>query len=117
MFGSLLSQDSITYIFTAEEALEIDNYIQELEQKDSLNIKIIKNLENQIYMYIQQSVNDSTIIDLKRLEIQSLKYQVELHQDLIKEISPKWYNNKWMWFAFGIISTYSSVYLAGQISN
>lgn len=111
----LFSQDE--FIYTSEEVLAIDNYIIELEQKDSINIKIIDNLENQIYMYTQRTSNDSTIINLKDLEIQTLNEQIRLHKDLIKEVTPKWYDNKWIWFTLGIVTTSGSIQLAGQLVN
>ena len=117
IFGILLSQDTITYVYTAKEVLAIDNYIQELEQKDSLNVEIINNLEEQMHIYIQQAKSDSVIIDLKNSEIQLLNNQILMHQDLIKEVTPKWYDNKWIWFVLGIITTSSSIYLAGQVIN
>ena len=111
----LLSQDE--FIYTSEEVLAIDNYIIELEQKDSVNTKIIDNLENHIYMYIQRTSNDSTIINLKDLEIQTLNDQIRLHKDLVKEVTPKWDDNKWIWFTLGIVTTSSSIHLAGQLVN
>jgi len=114
-YAFLFSQDE--FIYTSEEVLAIDNYIIELEQKDSINTKIIDNLENQIYMYTQRLSNDSTIINLKDLEIQTLNEQIRLHKDLIKEVTPKWYNNKWIWFTLGIVTTSGSIHLAGQLVN
>ena len=48
-----------TYEFTEEEVKIFYASIQELEFKDSVNTKLIEKLENQIYMYIQLSKNDS----------------------------------------------------------
>ena len=38
--------------YTDEEAQNIELYIQELEQKDSSNVKIQESLDKEIYMYI-----------------------------------------------------------------
>ena len=42
--------------------------------------------------------------------------QLELKDDMIKTIKPKWYENKWIWFGLGVVFTSGSVHLAGQIN-
>ena len=66
-----------TYTFTEEEVKSLYASIQELENADSLNQKIIENLNEQIYMYIQQTEIDSTIIE-------NYKEQLELKDEMIK---------------------------------
>ena len=95
--------------FSEEETINLFNNIQELEHKDSTNIKIIGNLENQIYMYIQ---SDS----LYKSQIADYKKQLEIKEDMIKLVKPKWYENKWIWFGLGVMFTSGSVHLAGQLN-
>ena len=83
--------------------------IQELEYSDSTNTKIIENLNSQIYMYIQTTENDSLIIE-------DYKKQLELKEEMIDLVKPKWYENKWIWFGLGVMFTSGSVHLAGQIN-
>ena len=97
-----------TYTFTEEEVKSLYTSIQELENADSLNQKIIENLNSQIYMYIQQTEIDSGIIE-------NYKEQLRIKDEMIKTIKPKWYDNKYLWFFGGIIITSGAVYLAGQI--
>ena len=52
--------------------------------------------------------NDSLIIV-------ELENQLELKDNLIKEVTPKWYENKYLWFGYGISLTAGAVILAGQI--
>ena len=33
----------------------------------------------------------------------------------LKEVKPKWYENKWLWFGLGVVCTAGSVKLAGEI--
>ena len=82
--------------YTDEEAQNIELYIQELEQKDSLNVKIQESLDKEIYMYIQQ---DSTYQSL----IKDMEHTIELRDKLIKEVTPKWWENKWIWFGLGVV--------------
>ena len=105
-FSFLLPQT--TYEFTEGEMKFLYASIQELENADSLNQKIIENLNEQIYMYIQQNETDSQII-ANYIE------QLKLKDDLIKEIKPKWHENKYLWFSMGIASTLIPIWAVGQL--
>ena len=94
--------------YTDEEAQNIELYITELEQKDGNNSKIINNLNEQIQVYIQQTEIDSTIIE-------NYKEQLKLKEDLIKELKPKWHENKYLWYSMGIASMIVPIWAAGQI--
>ena len=84
--------------YTDEEAQNIELYIQELEQKDSLNVKIQESLDKEIYMYIQQDSLSQSII-------KDMEHTIQLRDALIKEVTPKWYENKWLWFGIGVVGT------------
>ena len=99
-----------TYEFTEEEVQSLYSSIQELENTDSTNQKIIKNLNEQIYMYIQQTEIDSTIIE-------NYKEQLKLKDDLIKEIKPKWYDNKYLWYSMGIATMILPIWAVGQVNK
>ena len=106
--GFLLPQK--TYTFTEDEVKSLYNSIQELENADSLNQKIIENLNEQIYMYIQQSNLDSLIIE-------DYKLKLKLQDDMIKAIKPKWYDNKYLWYTGGVLSMVLPIWGLGQISE
>ena len=97
-----------TYTFTEEEVKSLYASIQELENADSTNQKIIENLNEQIYMYIQQTEIDSTIIE-------NYIEQLKLKEDYIKELKPKWYDNKYLWYSMGIASMIVPIWAVGQI--
>ena len=94
--------------YTDEEAQNIELYITELEQKDSSNDKIIKNLNEQIQLYIQQTQIDSGIIE-------NYKEQITLQEEMIKEVKPKWHENKYLWYSMGIASMIVPIWAVGQI--
>ena len=94
--------------YTDEEAQNIELYITELEQKDSQNNKIIKNLNEQIQLYIQQTQIDSGIIE-------NYKEQIALQEEMIKEVKPKWHENKYLWYSMGIASMIVPIWAVGQI--
>ena len=97
-----------TYEFTEEEVQSLYTSIQELENADSSNQKIIENLNSQIYMYIQ---SDS----LYQGQIEQYEKQIELQKVMIKEVKPKWYDNKYLWFGYGVLSMILPVWAVGQV--
>ena len=98
-----------------EETINITNSLQELEFKDSTNTTIISNLNDQIKLYIEQHANDSLLVDLNKQKSFLLNERIKLYNELVKEVKPKWYENKWLWFTIGIFTTAGAVHLAGQI--
>ena len=94
--------------YTDEEAQNIELYITELEQNGSRDSLIINNLNEQIQLYLQQTNIDSTIIE-------NYIEQLKLKEDLIKELKPKWHENKYLWFSMGIVSMVVPIWAVGQI--
>ena len=94
--------------YTDEEARNIEAYITELEQKNTSNSSIVKNLEEQLQLYLQQTQIDSGIIA-------DYMEQIELQEELMKELKPKWHENKYLWFSMGIASMIVPIWAVGQI--
>ena len=94
--------------YTDEEVQNIGLYISKLEHKTEYDSLVVKNLEEQIQLYIEESVIDSQII-ANYIE------QLRIKDEMIKTIKPKWYENKYLWFFGGVFFTSSTVYLAGQL--
>ena len=98
-----------------EQTINITNSLKELEHKDSTNTLIISNLNDQIKLYIEQHANDSLLISLNEQKSLLLNERIKLYNELIKEVKPKWYENKWLWFTIGVLTTAGSVKLAGEL--
>ena len=94
--------------YTDEEAQNIELYITELEQKDSSNGKIIKNLEEQLQLYLQQTQIDSGIIE-------NYKEQISIQEEMIKTVKPAWHENKYLWYSMGVLSMIVPIWAVGQI--
>ena len=118
LIGSLFSQEvneTKTYTFTEEEVLGFTNTIKELELKDSLNVSLVEDLESQIKLFEETSVIDSMLIANKTTQLNLLKDTNKLLEQKVKLVRPKWYENKWLYFTYGVVLTATSVKLAGQI--
>ena len=118
LIGSLFGQDVIepkTYTFTEEEVLGFTNTIKELELKDSLNVSLVEDYEAMVKRLEETSVIDSMLIANKTTQINLLKDTNKLLEQKVKLVKPKWYENKWLYFTYGVLITATSVNLAGQI--
>tara|TARA_Y100000593_G_C4220990_1_gene291827 strand:+ start:517 stop:903 length:387 start_codon:yes stop_codon:yes gene_type:complete len=104
--GHCLSDDTVKTLRTS---------ILQLEYSDSMNVQIIDNLEYQVQLFKRQNVNDSLLLHLYEEKIDLLDERVELYKELAKEVEPSWYENKWIWFTFGILTTSTSINLASKI--
>ena len=94
--------------FSEDEVINITNNIKELEFKLEKGLEIEANLNSQIQSYMEQEkLNQQLISDYKK--------QLELKNDMIDLVKPKWYHNRYLWFGLGILVTSGSIHLAGQI--
>ena len=116
--GLLFAQDvqePKTYSFTEEQVLGFTNAIQELELKDSLNVSLVEDYEAMVKRLEATAAIDSMLIANKTFQISLLKDTNKLLEQKVKLVRPKWYENKWIYFTFGVALTATSVKLAGQI--
>ena len=116
--GLLFAQDvqePKTYSFTEEQVLGFTNAIKELELKDSLNVSLVSDYEAMVKRLESTAAIDSMLIANKTTQIDLLKDTNKLLEQKVKLVRPKWYENKWLYFTFGVALTATSVKLAGQI--
>ena len=116
--GLLFAQDiqePKTYSFTEEQVLGFTNAIKELELKDSLNVSLVSDYEAMVKRLEATAAIDSMLIANKTTQIDLLKDTNKLLEQKVKLVRPKWYENKWLYFTYGVVLTATSVKLAGQI--
>ena len=116
--GLLFAQDvqePKTYSFTEEQVLGFTNAIKELELKDSLNVSLVEDYEAMVKRLEATAVIDSMLIANKTTQLTLLKDTNKLLEQKVKLVQPKWYENKWLYFTYGVVLTATSVKLAGQI--
>ena len=94
--------------YTDEEVQNIGLYISKLEHKTEYDSLVVKNLEEQIQLYIEESVIDSQII-ANYIE------QLRIKDEMIKTIKPKWYDNKYLWYSMGVASMILPIWGIGQL--
>jgi hypothetical protein len=57
------------------------------------------------------------MIVLKDKEIKTLQKSVEEYKELNKLVQPKWYDNKWLYYAYGALTIYTGASVANTIGN
>ena len=114
IFASFFSSAQTT--FSDQEIIKLDSLIQHHEQNDSIQYHRISLLDNQIGLYKQQVVLDSTLLFYKDQELKLLNNRVSLYIELNKEIKPKWYDKKWIWFTLGCVTITTSAYVLDKVN-
>ena len=114
--GVVFSQEK-TINFTEKQILGITKEITDLQVKDSLNTKIINDLNSIIKELEESAQTDSVIVVNKDKTITELKEKSKLIEKKVKLVKPSWYENKWLYFTYGVVSVAVPVYLAGQLTN
>jgi hypothetical protein len=106
LVSTLFSQEQ--YCYTEEEVIELQQYIEECEFKQEFCFDIENALSSQ--------VKDLQSLDsLNKDLIQELETQLVLKDDLIKEVKPKWHENKYLWFGYGIVAIILPTWVLGNV--
>ena len=82
--------------YTDEEVINIEAFIQSLENEKEYLQAVNKNQQLELNQWY---VQDSTYTAL----IKDMEHTIELRDKLIKEVTPKWWENKWLWFGLGVV--------------
>ena len=114
LFGFIYSQDKV-YTFTEEEVITMGNKVKDLQTQVETQTEQIDIYEELMKKYENQTQIDSMLLSFKTQQVNILKDREVLYEKQIKLIKPKWYENKWLYFTFGVIATSTSIKLAGEI--
>jgi hypothetical protein len=114
IFASFFTSAQTT--FSDQEIVKLDSLIQYYEQNDSIQSQSISLLDNQLGLYKQQVILDSTLLFYKDQELKLLNSRVSLYIELNKEIKPKWYDKKWIWFTLGCVTITTSAYVLDKVN-
>ena len=109
--------------FTQEEALEMikqrdaewKGKLSSLEAIDSVKTIQIGQYEELIGELVTLSKTDSTLLSKKDEQIKSLKEQNEANEELAKLAKPSWYENKWLYFGYGVAAVTIPTYFGIKI--
>ena len=109
--------------YTEAEALEMikqrdaqwESKLSKLESIDSAKTVQISQYEGLVKELEDQVNLDSLIIVAKGKQIESLKAQNEANKKLSKLSKPSWYENKWLYFGYGVAAVTIPTYFGIKI--
>jgi len=109
--------------FTQEEALEMikqrdaewKGKLSKLESIDSAKTVQIGQYEGLVKELEDQANLDSLIIVAKGKQIESLKAQNEANEKMAGLAKPSWYENKWLYFGYGVAAVTIPTYFGIKI--
>ena len=115
----LFGQDT----FTQEEALEMikqrdaewKGKLSKLESIDSAKTVQIGQYEGLVKELEDQANLDSLIIVAKDKQIVAIKAQNEANEKQAKLAKPSWYENKWLYFGYGVAAVTIPTYFGIKI--
>jgi len=91
--------------FTENEIIEISETLDSLYYLDSINTEIISQQEALISELENIIILDSVEIMYINHKSKLLNDNIELYIEREKYLKPKWYDNKFIWFSSGILTT------------
>ncbi|WWT39303.1 hypothetical protein [Microcystis phage Mel-JY01] len=102
---TIFSQSEPVLILDKKDLLKLVNKIQAIE--DSLNLKseIIKSQNSILKIHEQRSELLMKQIDKQQQIIETIELQNTMLQKQIQDMTPKWYEDKTVWYLGGVVST------------
>ena len=109
--------------FTQEEALEMikqrdaewEGKLSKLESIDSAKTVQIGQYEDLVKELEDQANVDSLIIVAKGKQLEALKAQNEANVKMAGLAKPSWYENKWLYFGYGVAAVTIPTYFGIKI--
>lgn len=103
--------------FTEEQVIEISMTLDSLWEADSINNVLIKQQENVIESCRTMIALDSVQIAYQKQQIELLNDNVDLYIKRQKQLQPKWYDAKGLWFGSGIVTVFLTAFSLSLIVN
>ena len=91
--------------FTSKEIIDISETLDSLYYMDSINNEIISQQETLISDLETVIRLDSIELIYTNTKVKLLNENIDLYIQREKYLKPKWYDNKVIWFATGILTT------------
>ena len=109
--------------FTQEEALEMikqrdaewEGKLSKLESIDSAKTVQIGQYEDLVKELEDQANVDSLIIVAKGKQLEALKAQNKANEKMAGLAKPSWYENKWLYFGYGVAAVTIPTYFGIKI--
>ena len=92
-----------------------DKQIVELASALKQQKELIAAYEIQTSNYKEKVVADSVVISNQGILIIGLEEQVENYKKYSKNVKPAWYENKWLYYSYGVITVVGNIWLYDKV--
>ena len=103
--------------FTEKQIIEISKTLDSLWEADSINSVLIEQQSTVIKSYKTLIALDSIQIAYQKQQIELLNNNIDLYIKRQKQLQPKWYDSKGLWFSSGIITAILTAFSISQLVN
>ena len=77
--------------------------------------ELIAAYEVQVANYAEKVVADSVVINNQDSLIMDLELQVENYKKYSKNVKPSWYENKWLYYSYGVLTVVGNIWLYDKV--
>ena len=77
--------------------------------------ELIAAYEVQVINYKEKVVVDSVVISNQDILIVDLEEQVENYKKYSKNVKPAWYENKWLYYSYGVLTVVVNIWLYDKV--
>tara|TARA_R110002074_G_scaffold77234_1_gene175219 strand:- start:24 stop:404 length:381 start_codon:yes stop_codon:yes gene_type:complete len=102
---SIFGQTVSDTCFTTQQVHNISETLDELYYQDSVNNALVSQLDAVIEKQDELLKLDSLQLQYKQQQINLLEENINLYIKQQKNLQPKWYNHKALYFGIGILTT------------
>ena len=96
---------------------------QELSDEDMVKLatalkqqkELIAAYEVQVINYKEKVIADSVVINNQDSLIMDLELQVENYKKYSKNVKPSWYENKWLYYSYGVLTVVGNIWLYDKV--
>ena len=103
--------------FTEQQVIEISMTLDSLWEADSINNVLIKQQESIINSYRELVAFDSMQIAYQKQQIELLNDNVDLYIKRQRQLQPKWYDSKGLWFGSGLVTAILTAFSISSLVN
>lgn len=114
------AQPADTLCVPVDQLQQLQQDVERLERRDSLNVDIKRNLRAQVAELETIARQDSIVITTLENELAYRKEQIELRNRRIDNLQTRLEKQevrKWVWFAGGAASILLGAFVSGQAAN
>ena len=78
--------------------------------------ELIAAYEVQVVNYEEKVAADSVVISNQDSLIKDLELQVENYKKYSKNVKPSWYENKWLYYSYGVLTVVGNIWLYDKVN-